>query len=191
MKTSGQLRLLLLQGDYLLKLRLFLAGFLATLGSLVGSYQTSLAQRVEVKADTGSVPSISSTVSAASSSELINSRSLSNGVYLYGESAKPEQIQQEYFIFEVNNHRVVGAFYMPHSSYDCFYGALEAGNLDLNIINTYDEVTYTHSVNLQDYQPISSVSSNDQQILSACKAVYQVQVLSDPETTKPFESGLK
>ncbi len=190
MKTSSQLKLLLLQGRHLLKPRLFLTGFLVTLNISVSNHQTSLAQRIKAEAGVGSVPSVSSTA-AASSSGLIDSRRLNNGVYLYGKSAKPEQIQQEYFVFEVKNNRVVGAFYMPHSSYDCFHGALEAGKLDLNIISTYDEVTYTHSVNLQDYQPISLVSGNDQQILFACKTVYQVQVLSAPETAKPLESGLK
>lgn len=187
MKTSSQLKLLLLQSCHLLKSRLFLAGILAILSVLVDSYQTSLAQKKVVGADMGSFPSAST---AASSSKSINNRSLNNGTYLYSESAKPEQIQQEYFVFEVKNNKVVGAFYMPHSSYDCFYGAMEAGKLDLNIISTYDEVTYPHLVNLQDYQQIASVSSNDQQILSACKTVDQVQFPSNPDA-KSFESGLK
>lgn len=184
MKTFSQLKPLLLQSDHLLKSRSFLVGFVATLNILVDSYQTSLAQKIKIEADVGSVSS------AASSLESINNRLLNNGIYLYGESAKPEQIQQEYFVFEVKNNRVVGAFYMPRSSYDCFYGAIEAGKLNLNIVSTYDEVTYTHLVNLQDYQPISSVSNNDQEILSACKTVYQVQFPSSPDA-KPFRSGTK
>lgn len=162
MKVSGQSKLLFFQ-SYLAKSRFFLTGFLTIVSILIGSHQTSLAQKI--KADTNSAPSVST-----ASLELVNNRLLNNGVYLYGKSAKPEQNQQEYFIFEVKNNRVVGAFYMPQSSYDCFYGALEAGQLNLNIISTYDEVTYIHLVNLQDYQPIASVSSNDQRILSDCKA---------------------
>jgi len=98
------------------------------------------------------------------------SNTLANGVYLYGQSAKPNQIQQEYFLFELNDNQVTGAFYMPRSSFDCFRGQLKAGELQLTVINSYDEATYPYAVKLQAYKPVAPISSNDQRILQTCKA---------------------
>src|SRR5690348_12209898 len=44
---------------------------------------------------------------------------LPEGVYLYGESPRGEQIGKEYLVFEVRQGKVRGAFYMPASEYSC------------------------------------------------------------------------
>lgn len=113
--------------------------------------------------------------SKASVTVSLNRHVTKDGIYLYGESAAPNQIKQEYFVFQVRNHRVVGAVFMPRSSFDCFYGTLKAGQLDVKVVDSYEQTTYAHQVDLQDYQPIARISSNDQRILNVCQAANQVQ----------------
>ena len=121
-----------------------------------------------------------------------------DGIYLYGQSSKPEQVGQEYIVFEVRGGKVVGAFYLPHSEFSCFSGTLQSGSLALMVANGpdsdpsedsiaaqnsqqvataseqpqiegYSQTAYSYSVALQDYHQLASVSDNDQQILRTCK----------------------
>jgi len=131
---------------------------------------------------------------------------LANGTYLYGQSSEPEQIGQEYIVFEANQGKVVGALYMPSSEFSCFYGTLDSNYLNLNVVNpydqtaishviareqpsviataggqlnlekTYDLLKYPHAVGLEGYKQISEVSDNDQRILSMCRNDYQEQI---------------
>jgi hypothetical protein len=94
-------------------------------------------------------------------------------IYLYGQSPKPDQIKQEYFVFEVRQGKVVGAFYLPRSAFYCFYGNLERTQLNLTVVDTYDGTTSPYSVNLQQYHPIPTVSNNDKRILGICKTAHQ------------------
>jgi len=102
--------------------------------------------------------------------------STSDQIYLYGQSPKPDQIKQEYFVFEVRQGKVVGAFYLPRSAFYCFYGNLERTQLNLTVVDTYDGTTSPYSVNLQQYHPIPTVSNNDRRILGICKTAHQDQV---------------
>lgn len=119
---------------------------------------------------------------------------LPNGVYLYGQSPEPEQVGQGYFVFEVNQGSVVGALYMPRSSFDCASGSFQADQLALNVVNSYDRsknpfeiaverttnVASTgnpaqQAVNLQGFHRLASLSDNDQRMLDVCKADLQTQ----------------
>lgn len=115
-------------------------------------------------------PGASPSATTLTASSPASNNTLANGVYLYGQSAQPNQIQKEYFVFELQDNQVTGAFYMPRSSFDCFYGHLKAGELHLTITDSYDEVAYPYTVKLQAYKPVASVSVNDQRILRTCKA---------------------
>ncbi len=117
---------------------------------------------------------------------------LPTGVYLYGSSAQPEQIGQTYMVFRVDQNRVVGAFYMPRSSFDCFHGDMKGNSLALNIVNSYDQQSHSYQValeqqfpntaasqasanaviGLQGYHRISKISENDQRILGVCQAQF-------------------
>lgn len=127
---------------------------------------------------------------------------LNNGVYLYGQSAKPEEIGKEYVVFEVRNGRVIGAVYMPRSEFNCFHGTLQAQRLNVTMVDPMvetadstpperqpndkvaavgnyqgiDRVSVPYSVTLQNYRQIANVSDNDKRILGMCKAEYQEQV---------------
>lgn len=119
---------------------------------------------------------------------------IEDGVYLYGQSSTPEQIGSAYMVFRVGSQQVVGAFYMPSSSFDCFHGDLKADQLALTVINSEEQAAYPYSVALQPgsnvasadgsvaplqlagYHRITTVSENDRRILATCLADNQQQV---------------
>lgn len=114
--------------------------------------------------------------------------SIPDGRYLYGESAQPDQIGQAYLVFEAVDGQVQGAFYMPHSSFDCFSGDLSNQALHLTLVDSYDRTTWDYSIPvdrqavvasadtvqlpmlLQGYHQISTLSDNDARILDTCRA---------------------
>lgn len=119
---------------------------------------------------------------------------LSNGQYLYGESPQPEQVGQTYTVFEVLDGQIVGAFYQPRSSFDCFYGHVEGDRLAVTIIDSYEQRSYRYSIALSypsettssnppttigetiglvGFYRINQVSANDQRILGLCQKNYQ------------------
>lgn len=130
-------------------------------------------------------------------------KQISDGIYLYGQSSQPEQIGQEYIVFEVRGGRTIGALYMPQSEFNCFQGTLQAQQLNVTLAqpdseiaqsgpnerqefqpvavgsrspaggNRFDAISFPLSVKLQNYHQITRVSENDQRILSMCKANYQ------------------
>lgn len=112
-----------------------------------------------------------------------------DGIYLYGQSSLPNQLGQGYIVFEKNQGHVIGALYMPSSEFSCFQGTIaKSGELAMTVTSSpgetgvtqvstnsriprlYDEdaVTYAHSITLQDYHQLQSVSENDRQILQTC-----------------------
>jgi hypothetical protein len=133
------------------------------------------------------------------------SSSIADGTYLYGQTSQPGEIGKEYLVFEARRGKVVGAMYMPSSEFACFYGTLNAKQMNLmvanpyeqtafshtiareqrsqvaaaggqiNLENTYDSLSYPHSVGLEGYQPINQVSDNDRQILNTCVSKYQAK----------------
>ena len=104
------------------------------------------------------------------------STGLADGIYLYGQSSKPDEIKQEYFVFEMRQSKVVGAFYLPRSAFYCFYGTSDRTQLNLIVVDSYDGSRSPYSVNLQQYYRISAVSDNDRRILGICKEAHQQQV---------------
>jgi hypothetical protein len=126
-----------------------------------------------------------------------------DGIYLYGQSKEPDQIGQEYMVFEMRQGKVIGAFYMPYSEFSCFHGNFQSGKLALMVANgptaapypdsvtsqnsqqvatvgdrthigdSYKPIAYSYSVALQDYHHLPSVSANDKRILTSCKNNYQ------------------
>ncbi|MBD2361909.1 hypothetical protein H6G36_12065 [Anabaena minutissima FACHB-250] len=112
-----------------------------------------------------------------------------DGIYLYGQSAQPNQIGQGYVVFQKRQGRLVGALYMPRSEFSCFQGTLnQSGELAMTVTSTPDAgispdvattsriprfssdepMTYAHSVALQDYHQINSISGDDRRILQMC-----------------------
>lgn len=132
--------------------------------------------------------------------------SIPDGTYLYGQSNQPQQLGKEYIVFEARQGKVIGAMYLPSSEYSCFYGTLDAKQMNLTVANSYDQTAfahtiarsqtqevaavgehlniqnnsdalkYDHAVGLEGYQPISQVSDSDKQLLNTCRSNYQAQI---------------
>ncbi|MEM7066830.1 MAG: hypothetical protein AAF572_27160 [Cyanobacteria bacterium P01_B01_bin.77] len=115
------------------------------------------------------------------------SENLTNGVYLFGEQPLPDQLQTAYMIFEARAGQVVGAFYSPHSSFDCFQGNVQNTHLSLAITETYSQEEYDYDLKLEDtaiagqggsqfaiegFHQIDAVSDNDLRMLDTCQAHY-------------------
>lgn len=110
------------------------------------------------------------------------------GVYLYGQVPEPDQIGMGYMVFESVDEQIVGALYMPNSSFDCFEGRVEGSELAMTVTNSYDQESYPYAVALETSDAIASASSapaplsldgfhqlsgpseNDLRILATCKA---------------------
>lgn len=123
-----------------------------------------------------------------------------DGIYLYGQSPQPQQVGQEYIVIEASKGKVVGAFYLPHSEFNCFNGTITAGKLALLLANGPESEAYPdpsgvtnnqeiaavgdrplgedfnntistpYSVVLQNYHQLNTVSPSDKEILAACKS---------------------
>ncbi|WGV23661.1 hypothetical protein [Halotia branconii] len=112
-----------------------------------------------------------------------------DGIYLYGQSPKPNQLGQGYVLFQKQQDKVIGALYMPNSEFSCFQGTLDrSGELAMTVNSSPDEdsltqvatsngipringdepITYAYSVALQDYHQLKSISVNDRRMLQMC-----------------------
>jgi hypothetical protein len=130
--------------------------------------------------------------SVPSSRSTFEGQTLSDGTYLYGESPEPDQLGAAYMVFEVSGSEVTGAFYLPHSSFDCFQGEFQGNQLNLVVVDSYSRAAHDYSIAVQrdgyiassndswtipvqidGYHPISGVSENDHRMLDTCKADFQ------------------
>ncbi len=126
----------------------------------------------------------------------LSPQALADGTYLYGQAETAEQLGSAYMVFEVKQGKLLGAFYMPRSSFDCFYGSVEADRMALTVVDSYAQSPHPYAVALKSDEPIAmagseaivppvtlegfhqleNLSSNDQRILSTCKANYQNRI---------------
>ncbi|MEL7501323.1 MAG: hypothetical protein AAFN18_02535 [Cyanobacteria bacterium J06554_6] len=113
----------------------------------------------------------------------------SDGLYLFGEQPMPNQLATAYLVFELQAGRVTGAFYMPHSSFDCVQGNLNSTELALTITDSYSQERYDYALSLsQDaliastgevsafslagMHQIDTLSEDDLRFLETCQATY-------------------
>jgi hypothetical protein len=71
---------------------------------------------------------------------------LEDGIYFYGEAATPNELGHSYMVFEAVGQRVIGAVYMPSSSFDCFQGEITPAALNLEITNSYTQEVYDYAI---------------------------------------------
>ena len=81
-----------------------------------------------------------------------------DGVYFYGQAPEPRTLGAGYLVFEAQGERVVGAIYMPFSSFDCFQGQQTGDTLALQITNSYTQETYDYAVALG---PVDAIASGE------------------------------
>lgn len=112
-----------------------------------------------------------------------------DGIYVFGEAAEAGQIGATYMVMNVQAEKIVGAFYQPSSSFDCFHGELQGNSIALTVINSYDQSTHPFTVALQTtnqvasqtgavsnlvpegFYELSQVSTLDADILATCQAL--------------------
>ncbi|MEH2376820.1 hypothetical protein [Nostoc sp.] len=116
-----------------------------------------------------------------------------DGVYLYGQSPKPNQLGQAYIIFQKQQEKVTGVLYMPQSEFNCFQGTLNpSGELAMTVNGSANEASsnqsnqvatssrlpkvgedesssYAYSVALQDFYRLNSITASDRRTLQMCK----------------------
>lgn len=140
------------------------------------------------------------------SQTLSSNTSIRDGTYLYGQSSKPNQIGKEYIVFKAHQSEVVGALYLPQSEYSCFYGQIDSEQMNLTVVNPYDQtalshtiarqqlstiatasdelnlenisssLTYPHALTLEGYQKIAKFSDNDRHLLNTCLEDHQEKI---------------
>jgi hypothetical protein len=162
--------------------------FTLALMLLNGGFPSLKAQGVEVPA---TIAQHSST-EVATASVNPQPRAVLNGTYVYGQTPEAEQLGATYLVFEVDRQQqVVGAFYMPQSSFDCFQGELQADQLAVTVTDSYDRTTHPYAVALDNratvadragtaapltlagFHEIGTVGATDQHVLATCKAMYR------------------
>ncbi|MEH1857104.1 MAG: hypothetical protein V7L21_03645 [Nostoc sp.] len=116
-----------------------------------------------------------------------------DGIYLYGQSPKPNQLGQGYIIFQKQQDKVKGALYMPQSELNCFQGTINpSGELAMTVNSSSNEASseqsnqvatsnrlpkvaedesssYAYSLALQDFYRLNSIAASDRRTLQMCK----------------------
>jgi hypothetical protein len=138
---------------------------LASLLLLTGINQIEAKQSIakELKSSTNSAFAVA-TDSMAKNNILKGKMPKKDGIYLYGQSQEPNQIGQEYMVFEVRQGKVTGAFYLPQSEFNCFQGSLAAGKLDLTIAGDAGSTPYSDSIADAQNAPQVATASDSSQI---------------------------
>ncbi|WP_414517237.1 hypothetical protein [Nostoc sp. PCC 9305] len=116
-----------------------------------------------------------------------------DGIYLYGQSPKANQLGQGYIIFQKQQDKVRGALYMPQSELNCFQGTINpSGELAMTVNSSSNEASseqsnqvatsnrlpkvgedesnsYAYSLALQDFYRLNSIAASDRRTLQMCK----------------------
>ncbi|NMG58643.1 hypothetical protein E1H12_08935 [Geitlerinema sp. P-1104] len=118
---------------------------------------------------------------------------LTDGQHVYGSAPEANQVGETYMVFEAEGNRVVGGFYMPSSSFDCFHGRLDENRLALNIQDSYSNEVYPFNLavsretlvadgqsaanaNIPGFQPLESLSAMDEQVLDTCRGLLSQEI---------------
>ncbi|MEO1400080.1 MAG: hypothetical protein AAFV72_02370 [Cyanobacteria bacterium J06635_1] len=116
-----------------------------------------------------------------------------DGVYLYGQQPLPNQLATAYLVFEARAGIILGAFYMPQSSFDCVQGQFQDTQLALTVTDSYSQDNFEYALGIErdtqvastegavamaieGYHRIQQVSENDLRILDTCKAFYSEEI---------------
>lgn len=87
-------------------------------------------------------------------------RPIADGLYFFGAADHPDEIGHAYMVFEADNSNIVGAIFMPQSSFDCFRGQVVGNELALQITNSYTQEVHDYPIALAtDRDPIATVGS--------------------------------
>ncbi|MEL6385380.1 MAG: hypothetical protein AAFQ89_23530 [Cyanobacteria bacterium J06626_18] len=82
--------------------------------------------------------------------------SLEEGTHVFGESPEAGQIGTTYMVISVQSHQVVGAFYQPSSSFDCFHGQVDGSELALTVVDSYSQTAHPYTLALDSTSQVAS-----------------------------------
>lgn len=110
-----------------------------------------------------------------------------DGIYLYGEVAKPYQIGKDYLILRSRNGQIDGALYRPNAEYYCFSGEIKGRQMELSFVDPDNGAVFRQEIDiattnehlaskkLQDIRPsldgfvaIEKLSELDYEIINSC-----------------------
>ena len=134
----------------------------------------------------GTLPFIANTTFASTTGTPTVS-TLGEGTHVFGESPKAGQIGATYMVISVQSHQVVGAFYQPSSSFDCFHGQVTGDELSLTVVDSYSQASHPYTLALDSTSQVASQtgivsasvprgfhtvesSALDQDILAVCQS---------------------
>lgn len=112
---------------------------------------------------------------------------LEDGIYLYGQASQRDVQGAGYAVFSVKDSQTVGAFYQPHSSFDCFAGQILPDRLAVNVVDSYEQTIHPYEIaltiddtyvagsaagayTLEGMHRIADVTESELNILSVCEA---------------------
>ncbi|MEB3210950.1 MAG: hypothetical protein VKL39_06325 [Leptolyngbyaceae bacterium] len=170
------------------------AGLVLALSLAISSLPTLDANAAEV-APTYKQVHVANRAEADATQKPSNVAFPADGTYLYGQSPEANQVGNFYAVIEVDSGNAVGAFYMPYSSFDCFYGEVGSSHLNLTVVNSYEQASYDYSLpmassevaasgnaapsgapQLVGYHLIDGLSDTDHQMLATCRANYSSEI---------------
>ncbi len=109
-----------------------------------------------------------------------NSRSISNGTHLYGETNQPGKRNSEYVVFENKSGRVFGAVFLANSEFSCFHGKLRSGQLDMMVVDNGSNAAYPYAVTLEtgtpknmEYKAVKKIGKLEIGLLNSCRTMYK------------------
>jgi hypothetical protein len=150
---------------------------------------TSLSIAILITLSSHSTAAADTTTAMVDTSSRVTVTPTANGVYLYGESDRPDVVGKEYMVFETIGNKTIGAFYLPRSEFNCFYGQFKGSRMNITLIDAFDLQKYKFTLALNPngltaskqpmmgeptYQPLGKISNNDLQILKTCKLQLQI-----------------
>ena len=109
-----------------------------------------------------------------------NSDMIEDGIYLYGSAPELDTLGAAYMVFSAQDSHLVGAMFMPQSSFDCFQGYRDGNELALQITNSYTQEVYDYAIALvTDDAPIAA--ANPDNFVLALDGFYNLGTPEDAE----------
>ncbi|MGF1522192.1 MAG: hypothetical protein ACFBSF_07745 [Leptolyngbyaceae cyanobacterium] len=105
----------------------------------------------------GSFPFVLTSASASTPETPTVSR-LEEGTHVFGESPEVGQIGTTYMVVNVQSHQVIGAFYQPSSSFDCFHGQIAENGLELTVVDSYSQASHPYTLALDSTSQVAASS---------------------------------
>ncbi|MGB5915488.1 MAG: hypothetical protein WBG63_11530, partial [Phormidesmis sp.] len=99
----------------------------------------------------------------------------SSNTYLYGQQPIPDQPGTIYFVFESQGTAVVGALYMPSSSFDCVEGHIAQQQIALSGTDSYSQERFSHAIPLSDFSSVEVASQQGIAIASPNAAPLNIE----------------